>query len=74
MRCPTGGWTQNVCKKDTADEQNFGVGSIRFPPLQKCIELAKIFKEKNRKEGTLVVCSGDIEEAFIGSMVDGSGL
>ena len=31
---PTGRWTQNVCKKDTADEQNFGGGSIRFHPLK----------------------------------------
>ena len=34
-------WTQSVCKKGTTYDQIFGMGAIRFHPLQKSTKLTK---------------------------------
>uniref|UniRef100_A0A8C5SD91 Guanylate kinase/L-type calcium channel beta subunit domain-containing protein n=1 Tax=Laticauda laticaudata TaxID=8630 RepID=A0A8C5SD91_LATLA len=47
--------------KDTADEKNFGGGSICCHPLQKLAKTCIKRTEKNRKEWTWVVCSGDVK-------------
>ena len=48
---PTGRWTQHVCIEDTADEQNFEGGSIRFHPLQKWTKFAKICQNRTENNG-----------------------
>ena len=57
-------------QKDTADEQNFGGGSIHFNPLKKW---GKNSRKQNGKERTWVVCSGDVKRMFIGNLADESG-
>ena len=41
----------SVCKKDTADDQSFGVGVIRFHLLQKSTKLTEIRENKMEKNG-----------------------
>ena len=59
-------------KKDTADEQNFGGGSIRFHPLKKLTKIGNNLRERNGIEWTLVVWSGDVKRVIIGSLTDES--
>ena len=64
---------ENACKRDTADDQSFGVGVIHFHPLQIWTNLSKIGKSKTAKERTRVVCSRDVQQTNIGSLTDESG-
>ena len=69
MPGPTDRLTQSLRKKDTADDQSFGVGVIRFHLLQKC----RKFANSNGKERTRVLCSRDVKQMNIGSLADESG-
>ena len=55
-------------KRTWRTTKSFGVGVIRFHPLRKSTKLSKICEE-----WTKVVCSRDVKQMNIGSLVDESG-
>ena len=53
--------------------QSFGVGIIRLHPLKNSTKLSKICENEMEKERTRVVCSMDVKQMNMGSVVDESG-